>query len=88
MLRWIRTLAFSRDGMLATGSIDGTARLWNIGFTSWVTTGCKLVNRNLSLAEWDLLAAGLRYERTCPNLPAGPDAPSNSASAQYPRPIQ
>jgi len=47
--------------MLATGSIDGTARLWNIGFTSWVTTGCKLVNRNLSLAERDLLAAGLRY---------------------------
>ena len=83
---WVRTLAFSRDGTLATGTIDGTARFWNTGFVSWVTAGCKLVNRNFSLDEWGQLASGLPYERTCPDLPAGANAPQDSAGAQYPPP--
>ena len=83
---WVRTLAFSRDGTLATGTIDGTARFWNTGFVSWVTAGCKLVNRNFSLDEWGQLASGLPYERTCPDLPACANAPQDSAGAQYPPP--
>jgi hypothetical protein len=77
-------VAFSPDGkLLATTSVDRTARLWNPTFSSWVDYGCKIVNRNLSMAEWDQFLPGLPYERTCPELPAGKDAPTNAPAARY-----
>jgi hypothetical protein len=33
-------------------------RPWNPDSTSWVTVGCRLVNRNLSMSEWDQLGRG------------------------------
>ena len=85
---WVRTLAFGPTGTLATGSGDGTARLWDLQFTAWKTVGCALVNRNLSIDEWNQIAYGLDYERTCPDLPAGPGAPPNAGSAHYPSSVR
>jgi len=68
---------------LASAGFDQTVRLWNLFFDDWVTVGCKLVNRNLSMAEWNQLLPGTPYERTCPDLPAGQDAPPDAPAAQY-----
>ena len=77
-------VAFNPDStLLATGSADGTARLWKPGFASWLVYGCKIVNRNLSMAEWNRLVPDLPYERTCPGLPAGQGAPWDAPAARY-----
>jgi hypothetical protein len=58
-------------------------RWWNRPAPDWVEAGCRMVNRNLSKAEWDQYAAGLSYQRTCPRLPLGDGAPDDAPVAQY-----
>jgi hypothetical protein len=45
----------SHGRLLPTASADHTTRLWNLRFTSGVTQGWKVVNRNLSMTEWNEL---------------------------------
>jgi WD40 repeat protein len=80
----LQGVAYSPNGdVLATASTDLTARLWFPFFTDWVRVGCDLVGRNLSMAEWNQLLPDIPYERTCPDLPAGQDAPSDAPVARY-----
>jgi WD40 repeat protein len=80
----VNDVAFSPNGtLLATASYDQTVRLWNPSFDSWMPVGCGLINRNMSIAEWDQLLPDLPYERTCPDLPAGEGAPADAPEAQY-----
>ena len=69
--------------LLPTASANHTTRLWNLGFTSWVTQGCKIVNRNLSMTEWDEFAPrGLTNER-----PARTYAPGRELRRRSTRPV-
>lgn len=78
------SLTFTRDGQgLATAGEDQTVRLWKPTFASWLSYGCRLVNRNLSTSEWNDLAPDLPYERTCPDAPGGSGAPSDAPAADY-----
>ena len=80
----VNDVAFQSNQTLLTSSDDHTVRLWNLGFDSWVETGCRLVNRNLTIDEWDQGRTGRPYEKTCPDLPAGQGAPEDAQSAVYP----
>jgi WD40 repeat protein len=74
------SLTFSPDSTrLASAGADQTAGFWDLGFwkrplSDWNEAGCRMVNRNLSRAEWDQFARGLAYQQTCPTLPVGEGA--------------
>jgi WD40 repeat protein len=66
---------FSPDGKLlaSTSAEDSKVLLWDIETKALVSDACRIANRNLSRDEWSsFVGAEFDYERTCPNLPAGP----------------
>jgi WD40 repeat protein/energy-coupling factor transporter ATP-binding protein EcfA2 len=80
----VYSVAFAAgDWPLVTAGADGTVRLWNPDFSAWTAAGCKLVGRNLSMPEWNRVAEGLAYERTCSAFGSGPGAPADAPAAQY-----
>ncbi|MGB7925125.1 MAG: TIR domain-containing protein [Pyrinomonadaceae bacterium] len=75
-------IAFSPDGrVLASagsdflgghrGASSGTRalKLWDMKLESWIEKACRVANRNLRHAEWELYFSGQKYRKTCPNLP-------------------
>jgi WD40 repeat protein len=52
----------------ATRNQGTTARLWNIDVESWTEMACSIVNRNLTLEEWETFLPSESYRPACPDL--------------------
>jgi Magnesium chelatase, subunit ChlI/WD domain, G-beta repeat len=73
----VLSVAFSPDGeRLASGSTNGTIRIWIVRTDILAEMVCQKVWRNLTLDEWrPFVGADIPYEPTCPNRPSGDGVP-------------
>ena len=60
------------DGTLVTFSEGTGVREWDVTPEGLLEHACTLVGRNLTEHEWADVLPDRRYERTCPEYPAGP----------------
>jgi WD40 repeat protein len=67
----VNSIAWSGDGRLASGSEDGTVKVWEADPEVWVAQNCARAGRNLTQAEWDQYFTGEPYRKTCPQWPEG-----------------
>jgi WD40 repeat protein len=59
-------LTFSPDSrQLTFANVNGTIHLWTLDIQAWQTAACRVVNRNLTEAEWTLYFPGEVYRTTC-----------------------
>lgn len=67
---WVFCSRFTPDGKkVVTGSKDKHIRIWTIDFEQLADRICQLVDRNLTVEEWqEYVGSSHPYEETCPSL--------------------
>ncbi|HWT01986.1 MAG TPA: TIR domain-containing protein [Pyrinomonadaceae bacterium] len=56
-------------GQRDAGGGTRALKLWDMKLESWIEKACRVANRNIRRAEWELYFPGQKYRITCPNLP-------------------
>jgi WD40 repeat protein len=68
----VETVAFSRQGMLASAGGDGAVRFWGaVGAPSYGTLKqrvCRFLGGGLSEQEWRIYAQDVPYQSTCTSV--------------------
>lgn len=72
----IREISFSPDGQTLISSGLRFLTILDISVESWKHHACRMVNRNLTWAEWRQYMGDHPYQKTCPDLPIGNGVPT------------
>lgn len=63
----IESMVFSADSRtLVVSSRDGSVVLWEVDLDLWFAQVCRIANRNLNEAEWELYFGDEPYRKSCP----------------------
>ncbi|MFI6819197.1 hypothetical protein ACIBG7_42895 [Nonomuraea sp. NPDC050328] len=59
------TVAFGSDGLLASGGVDATARLWDIDPERVARRACALAHPAITRPQWERHLPGVPYQPPC-----------------------
>jgi len=68
----VKSVSFSRNGTLASGSDDGTAISWDLDPKRVSSEICRTLRATLGGSDWARYVPNLSYGRVCPAYPAAP----------------